>query len=85
MTKKEFKKKCRAEKAVSYRLMLSGALIVVLGLVVVLLSFMLDGLTAQVVGFVCGGAAAVVGLLLDVAGEMLFAKDFREYTEKSDL
>ena len=84
MTKRDFKKKCRAEKAVSYKLMLAGGAIAVLGLIVVLLSFMLDGLTVQIVGFVCGGAAALIGILLDAGGEILFSKEYREHLEKSD-
>lgn len=39
MTKKEFKKKCKQEKTVSYKLMLSGGAVSTIGLIVVMLQW----------------------------------------------
>ena len=39
MNKKEFKKKCKQEKTISYKFMLSGEIISMISLIVILLSF----------------------------------------------
>ncbi len=79
MNKKEFKKKCKQEKTTSYKLMLSGGIISTIGLVVVILSFLIiKEFTPQIVGFVIGGIIAFVGMILDLIGEIILAKNYKE-------
>ena len=39
MNKKEFKKKCKNEKTASYKLMLSGGIVSIIGLIFIILFF----------------------------------------------
>ena len=79
MNKKEFKKKCKQEKTTSYKLMLAGGIVSVIGLIVILLSFfMMKEFTPQIVGFVTGGIIAFIGMILDLTGEIILAKDYKE-------
>lgn len=82
MNKKEFKKKCKQEKTTSYKLMLSGGIISTIGLVVVILSFLIiKEFTPQIVGFIIGGIIAFIGMILDLIGEIILAKNYKEYNQ----
>ncbi len=82
MNKKEFKKKCKQERTTSYKLMLSGGIISTIGLIVVLLSFLIiKEFTPQIVGFVIGGVIAFIGMILDLTGEIILARDYKEYNK----
>lgn len=82
MNKKEFKKKCKQEKTTSYKLMLSGGIISTIGLVVVLLSFLIiKEFTPQIIGFVIGGIIAFIGIIVDLTGEIILAKKYKEYNK----
>lgn len=82
MNRKEFKKKCKQEKTTSYKLMFSGGILSILGLIVVLLSFLIiKELTLQIVGFVIGGIIAFIGIILDLIGEIILSKNYKEYNK----
>lgn len=80
MTKKEFKKKCKEEKTTSYKLMLFGGVFATIGFVVVIVTMLfIKAFTTQIIGFVIGGISAFIGMLLDIIGEVMLAKEFKEY------
>lgn len=82
MNKKEFKKKCKQESTTSYKLMLSGGIISTTGLIVVLLSFLIiKEFIPQIIGFVIGGIIAFIGMILDLTGEIILAKNYKEYNK----
>jgi len=82
MNKKEFKKKCKQEKTTSYKLMLSGGIGSTIGLIIVLLSFLIiKEFIPQIVGFVIGGIIAFIGMILDLTGELILAKNYKEYNK----
>ncbi len=82
MDKKEFKKKCKQEKATSYKLMLSGGIVSIIGFIVILLSFlMIKEFMPQIVGFAIGGIIAFIGMILDLSGEINLAKNYKEYNK----
>lgn len=82
MNKKEFKKKCKQEKTTSYKLMLSGGIVSTIGLIVVLLAFVIiKEFMPQIVGFVIGGIIAFIGKILDLTGEIILAKNYKEYNK----
>ncbi len=82
-SKKEFKKKCKAEKAGCYRLSLIGSIIAIIGLIIVLIVLILDSNTSilpfptQLVGYWLGAAIAVVGGVLDLVGEIRLNQEFK--------
>lgn len=83
MTKKEFKKKCKEEKALCSKLMLSGGICAVLGLVIVMATmFLVEGFLPQITGYIIGAVVAVVGMALDIAGEVMLAKAYKAYQDK---
>lgn len=83
MNKKEFKKKCKKEKTTSYKLMLSGGILSTIGLIIVIVSFLISKeFIPQMVGFVIGGIIAFIGMILDLTGEIIFAKNYKEYNFK---
>lgn len=82
MTKKEFKKKCKEEKTASYQLMLLGGIIATIGLIIVLLTlFMIEEFTLQITGLIIGGIIASIGMILDLSGEIILAKRYKEYNK----
>lgn len=82
MNKKEFKKKCKQEKTTSYKLMLLGGIVSTIGLIVVLLSFVIiKEFMPQIVGFVIGGTIAFIGMILDLIGEIILAKNYKKYNK----
>ena len=82
MNKKEFKKKCKEDKATSYKLMLSGGIGSTIGLIIVLLSFLIiKEFIPQIVGFVIGGIIAFIGMILDLTGEIILAKNYKQYNK----
>lgn len=82
MNKKEFKKKCKQEKTTSYKLMLSGGIVSTIGFILVVVSFlMMNEFTLQIVGAVIGGIIAFIGMILDLTGEIILAKNYKEYNK----
>lgn len=82
MNKKEFKKKCKQEKTISYKLMLSGRIISMISLIVVLLSFfIIKEFIPQIIGFVIGGIIAFIGMILDLTGEIILAKNYKKHNK----
>ena len=82
MNKKEFKKKCKQEKTTSYKLMLSGEIVSTIGLIAVILSFfIIKEFIPQVIGFVSGGIISFIGMTLDLIGEIILAKNYKEYNK----
>ena len=82
MTRKEYKKKCKEEKAISYKLMLIGGIVALIGLVIVLFSaFVLSEVTLQIIGYAIGGVVAFGGVVLDLIGELILAKNYVDYKD----
>lgn len=82
MNKKEFKKKCKQEKTTSYKLMLSGGIVSTIGFILVVVSFlMMNEFTLQIVGAVIGGIIAFIGMILDLTGEIILAKNYKKYNK----
>ena len=82
MNKREFKKKCKQEKSTSYKLMLSGGIVSTIGFILVVVSFlMMNEFTLQIVGAVMGGIIAFIGMILDLTGEIILAKNYKEYNK----
>jgi len=79
MTKKKFKQKCKAEKAMSYQLMLSGGIVSVIGFIIVVGTMLLTD--ASVIGYLLGGVIAVIGIALDLTGEAMLSKEFKKYEQ----
>lgn len=83
MNKKEFKKKCKEEKATSCKLMLAGGIFAVLGLILVIADMIfIKTFSVQIAGFTAGGILAVIGIGLDLAGEIRLAKDYKAYSSQ---
>jgi len=82
MTKKEFKKKCKEEKTTSYKLMLSGGIAATIGFVIVIVTmFFVKTFDTSIIGFALGGIIAFIGMILDIIGEVMLAKKFKEYKQ----
>lgn len=82
MTKKEFKKKCKQEKTTSYKLMLSGGIIAAIGLIVVAATmFLSETFNSSITGYILGIIIALIGMILDLLGESMLAKDFKKYRQ----
>jgi len=80
MTRKEFKKKCKEEKTTSYKLMLLGAITATVGFVIVVLNMIfVKTFDISIIGFILGGVIAFIGMILDFIGEVILAKEFKEY------
>lgn len=80
MTKKEFKKKCKEEKKDCYKLMVAGEIISSIALVIVFVAiFLITDPSMQLICSVAGGIIAVIGIILDIVGEVLLAKEFKAY------
>lgn len=78
MTKKEFKKKCKKEKTLSYKLMISGEIISTIGLILVIITlFFVKTFAFQIIGFALSGTLACVGMTLDIIGEIILSKEFK--------
>lgn len=83
VSKKEFRKKCKAEKAVCSRLNFIGSVIATIGLVIVLVVLILDSNTSilpfptQLIGYWLGAAIAVIGGVMDLIGEFMLHQEFK--------
>ncbi|MDO4283242.1 MAG: hypothetical protein Q4D02_06345 [Clostridia bacterium] len=90
MNKKEFKKKCKEEKARSYFLCLFGAIISCIGLAVVFGTLLLDlnlhlfTYPIQILFYVIGVMISLIGMTLDLLGEVEFSKKFKEHISKNE-
>lgn len=85
MIKKEFKKKCKAEKAKSYQYSLAGGILVMVSFIVAMVVVYLDQhmhliqYPIQVIFYVTSGTASIVGLVYNILGETKFNKEYKEY------
>lgn len=85
MTKKEFKKKCKAEKTKSYQYTLAGGTLVMAGFIVAMVVMLLDQhmhliqFPVQIIFYVMSGTTAIVGMVYDILGEITFNKEYKEY------
>lgn len=82
--KKEFKKKCKQEKRDNYKLSLIGTILSLLGFCIVFVTLFLDtkGIFIypfQILCYVLGAIFGMVGVALDLIGEITFSKQFKEY------
>lgn len=76
MTKKEFKKKCKDEKTTSYKLMLLGGILAVIGFMIVVITMFF---MTSIIGYIIGGIIAFTGMVLDFAGEVMISKEYKQY------
>ena len=82
MNKKEFKKKCKQEKTASYHLIRLGGILSIICLIIVMLSFLImKEYIPQIVGLVIGGIIALIGMILDLIGEITLTKKYKEYNK----
>lgn len=90
MTKKDFKKKCKSEKAKSYRFTLAGAIVSLVGLVLVFTVLFFDQqmqlfpYPLQIVGYAISAIVALIGLVFDCLGESVFNKEYKEYLKEQE-
>ena len=83
MIKKRFRRKCREAKTLSSRLIFLGSVISIFGLVVVLIAFFLVEMqNIKLASLTLGIILALIGITLDLVGEVLLAKDYRKYKNK---
>ena len=83
MTKNEFKQKCKEEKAPCWKLMQWGGTAAIIGLLIVLLTyFFIDAPSVQIAGFAAGGVLALTGIILDLIGEIIVAKNYKNQTKQ---
>ena len=62
--------------------MLSGGIVSTIGFILVVVSFlMMNEFTLQIVGAVIGGIIAFIGMILDLTGEIILAKNYKEYNK----
>lgn len=62
--------------------MLSGGIVSTIGLIVILLSFLIiKEFIPQIIGFVIGGIIAFIGMILDLTGEIILAKNYKEHNK----
>ena len=62
--------------------MLSGRIISMISLIVVLLSFfIIKEFIPQIIGFVIGGIIAFIGMILDLTGEIIIAKNYKKHNK----
>ncbi len=83
MTKKEFKEKCKKEKTKNYKLMVAGGTFSIAGLLIVLAGlFLTNDFAQQITMYVVAIILAVIGMTLDIIGEVGIAKEYKEQTNK---
>ena len=62
--------------------MLSGGIVSIIGLIFIIVSFLIiNKFTQQIVGSVIGGIIAFIGMILDLTGEIILAKNYKEYNK----
>ena len=55
-----------------------GGTAAIIGLLIVLLTyFFIDAPSVQIAGFAAGGVLALTGIILDLIGEIIVAKDYK--------
>lgn len=84
--KKEFKRKCKQEKAACWRYNVIGTTVALVGLVIAVVAFLLtisDSLVFPISIIISGVGLliALIGAALDIAGDVLFRRQFKEYLE----
>ncbi len=83
MIKKRFRRKCREEKTLSSKLIFLGSVISILGLGIVLIAFfLLEMQNIKLASLTIGIILALIGITLDLVGEVLLAKDYKKYKNK---
>ncbi len=62
--------------------MLFGEIISIVALIIALVTFfIIEEFYLQIVSFVIAGIFAVIGIILDLAGEIILAKNYKEYNK----
>jgi hypothetical protein len=62
--------------------MLFGGIISIVALIIALVTFfIIEEFYLQIVSFVIAGIFAVIGIILDLAGEIILAKNYKEYNK----
>lgn len=84
--KKDFKKKCKEEKAMNYKHIMTGTILACIGCILVVLFLLLDqnGIVQfpmQIVGYGLGAVFAIIGMILDLTGEIEFSREFKNYLQ----
>ncbi len=80
MTKKEFKKKCEQEKTSSYKLILTASIITSFAFIIVLIALLaFENIETQITISIIGGIFAIIGIVLDIIGQIKITKEYQEY------
>lgn len=80
MTKKEFKKKCKEEKTLCYKLMLYGEILSVIGFIIVFVTILLiKKFEIEIAGCIVGGIISFIGMVLDLFGEWMLGKKYKDF------
>lgn len=75
----------QTRKTSSYRLMLSGGIVSTIGIIIILLTFItIKEFTPQIIGFIIGGIISFIGMILNLTGEIILAKNYKKITKKVD-
>lgn len=87
MSKKEFKKKIKAEKTKTYKLKTISTILACIGFVIVAATyfFALQSNFSNMntlIGFVVGVPFAIVGAVLDVISDLKINKEYKEYKQQ---
>lgn len=62
--------------------MLFGGIISIVALIIALVTFfIIEEFYLQIVSFVIAGIFAVIGIILDLAGKIILAKNYKEYNK----
>lgn len=85
MTKKEFRKKLKNEKDISYKLIMSGTILSSIALFLIFITYIFDQNTllfkfpTQIICYFVCAIIALIGLCLDIVGEVKSTKKYREH------
>lgn len=56
-----------------------GSIFATTAIIVIITLFFVQELSSQIIGFAIGGIIAFLGIILDLIGEIMLSKDYKEY------
>lgn len=81
--RKEYKEKCKIEKSASYKFSLIGGIVACIGFAIVIINLIFNtDSDSQIFLYILAGIIALVGIILDVMGEIIFYKNLKKYLEE---
>ena len=87
MSKKEFKKKIKAEKRKTYKLKSLAIILACIGFAIVAVTYFIAlqsnfSNMNTLIGFVVGVPFAIVGAVLDIISDLKINKEYKEYKQQ---